>query len=177
MSDLYEKIVSQRGSFERLIARLPGFKGYQDKQARRTADRMVREYIAGELDKRIDRLIRLEKLLLDVDGGMSYMPRTRSAKSRMQLYRDKIFTQAPGYDGMWAQMKIGAEELEKIYSFDEAHIGYADKFDEALDKFEQAILSKENLEQVIWDLESLASEAIEAYDLRDEVLTNLSKTV
>ncbi|MDZ4671685.1 MAG: hypothetical protein SH821_12515 [Phototrophicales bacterium] len=177
MSDLYEKIVSSRGSFERLIARLPGFKGYQDKQARRTADRMLREYIAGEMDKRIDRLVRLEKLILDMQGGMMYMPRTRSAKSRIQLYRDKIFIQAPGYDGMWAQMKIGSEELEKIYAFDEAHIGYADKFDVALDVLEQAIINRENLEQVIWDLENIATEALDAYDLRDEVLTNLSKTV
>lgn len=177
MSDLYEKIVSQRGSFEKLIARLPGFKGYQDKQARRTADRMVREYISGEIDKRVDRLVRLEKLLLDMQGGMSYMPRTRSAKSKMQLYRDKIATEAPGYSGMWAQMKIGAEELERIYAFDEAQIGYADKFDMALDTLEQAILNKENLEQVIWDLETLAAEALDAYDLRDEVLTNLSKTL
>lgn len=176
MSDLYEKIIGQRGSFENLIARIPGFKGYQDKQARRTADRMLRDYIAGELDKRVQRLVRLEKLILDV-LGMSYMPRTRSAKSKMQLYRDKIATRAPGYDGMWAQMKIEAEELERIYAFDEAHIGYADKFDMALDTLELAIKNRENVEQAIWDLETVATEAIDAYSLRDEVLTNLSKTV
>lgn len=177
MSELYEKIVSKRGSFERLIARLPGFKGYQDLQARRAADRVLREYITGELDKRINRFVQLEKLILDLPGGLSYMSRTRAAKGKMQLYRDKIFTEAPGYSGTWGQMKIGAEELERIYAFDEAHIGYADKFDVVLDALEQAILNQDNLEQVIWDLENLATEAINAYDLRDEVLTNLSKTL
>ena len=46
MSDLYDQIVSQRGQFERLIARIPGFRGYVDKGARRTADRMLRDQIA-----------------------------------------------------------------------------------------------------------------------------------
>ncbi|GAB4322561.1 MAG: hypothetical protein Kow00117_11340 [Phototrophicales bacterium] len=176
MSELSDRIMSNKGSFERLVARIPGFKGYHEKEARRTADRMLRDHIAAELDERIKRMARIEKLILD-NGGLAYMTKTRSAKSKIQLFRDKIATSMPGYDGMWAQMKIEAEDLDKIYAFDEAQVVYVDKFDAALDALEQAVLNKEELDVLIYELEQIGVEAIEAYNLREDVLIGLSKSV
>jgi hypothetical protein len=45
MSDLYDQIASQRGSLEKLAARLPGFGGYIERATRRQADRMLRDYM------------------------------------------------------------------------------------------------------------------------------------
>lgn len=174
-SELYDKIVSERGRLENLIARIPGFKGYQEKQARRTADRMLRDFISDELDRRITRFVQLENKIID-NGGLKFMSKSRDAKARLQLYRDKINTAAPKYDGMWAQMKIGTEELDKIYSFDEAQIRYVDQFDAALDDLEQAI-GTDTLGDALEKVHSLASEAINAFSLRDDVLTGLSKTL
>ncbi len=178
MSTLYDQIVSRRGKIEDLMARIPGFKGYQEKQARRTADRMLRDYLAEQIDRRISRFNRLEKSVLD-KVGFGFSNKMRDAKTRLQLYRDKIQTAAPKYDGMWAQMKIDASDLDKIYSFDEAQIRYVDQFDAALDTVEQAIDAgdKDALTDAIEQFHSLSSEAIEAFALRDEVLTGLSKTV
>jgi hypothetical protein len=173
MSDLYDRIVSNRGSLEELVAKIPGFKGYQDKQARRNADRMLRDYIASQIDNRLGRFVRIEKLILD-NAGMEYVTRTRDVKGKLQLYHDKIATAAPRYDGMWAQMKIGAEELDLIYAFDEAQIIYVDKIDVALDNMEQAALKNEGLEVVIYEFDTLVSEAIDAFELRSDVLTDFS---
>src|SRR5690606_1293764 len=64
-SELYEQIVSQRGSLESLAAKIPGFKGYQEKQARRTADRLLRERLASEIDTHLNRFGRIQNDLLD----------------------------------------------------------------------------------------------------------------
>ena len=45
-SSLYDQIISQRGSVENLMAKIPGFKGYHDKQARRQADTILRQHLA-----------------------------------------------------------------------------------------------------------------------------------
>ncbi len=45
---------------------------------------------------------------------------------------------APGYSGFGEAVKVEAEELERIYSFDEALIRYIDKFDAALDALDQS---------------------------------------
>lgn len=175
-NDLYNKIVSQRGPLEQWFARIPGFRGYQEKQARRTSDTTLRQYLASEVENRINRLVRIEKLILDT-LGMSFLSKTRDVKGQIQLYHDRIATAAPGYSGMWAQMKIGSEELETIYAFDEAQVRYIDKFDMALDKLQKAVAEKDGVEMAIYELGEVTAEANEAFKLRDDVLTNLSQSI
>lgn len=176
MSDLYDDIVSQRGSVQRLLARIPGFRGYQDKADRRTADTMLRNYIAGELAKRVNRFASIEKAIIE-DGGLSYMSKTRDAKSKLQLYLDRLKAAAPGYSGFFAAVKIDTEELERLYSFDEAQIRYVDKFDDALATLDQNVKAKEGIDTAIAALDALAAEANEAFALRENVLTNLNKSL
>lgn len=176
MSELYDKIVANLGAFERLVARLPGFKGYQDKQARRHADDMLRDHLAREITIRLNRLIRIEKLILD-NMGMAFGPRTREVKGKVQRYADRVKSATPGYSGMWAQMKVGPDELEAMYSFDEAQIIYLDKLDIMLDKLEEAALKKEGVEEVIYEMDGVISEALDAFTLREDVLTNLGKSL
>jgi len=174
MSDLYEQIISQRGSLDRLEARIPGFAGYLDKAARRTADRMIRDYVAAELQQRINRLTQLENTLLN-RGGLQYMSETRSAKSKLQLLHDRVKAAAPGYAGLDDAIKIQEAELEKLYSFDEAMLRYLEKFDEALSALERAASEQAGIEAAIAGIERVGTEANEAYSLRETVLTNLGK--
>ncbi|MBI1277203.1 MAG: hypothetical protein GC179_03650 [Anaerolineaceae bacterium] len=176
MSELYDRITSQPGSLERLIKRIPGFAGYLDKKARRTADRLLRDHIADELTRRIDRLAEIEKTILD-NGGLSYMSKTSSAKTKLQHFRDLVKTAAPGYSGIMEAIKIGPDEMDKLYSFDEALIAYADKFDGALNTLAKAAKEKTGIDEAIAGLDALTIEANDAFTLRDDVLTNLSKSV
>ncbi len=175
MSDLYNQIISQRGSLERLVARIPGFGGYMDKDARRAADRMIRDHVATAVAQRINRLTQIENQLLD-SGGLQYMSETRSAKTRLQTFRDQVRAAAPGYAGLDDAVKIDTAELDKFYSFDEALLRFVDKFDEALDALQQAASSKTGVEEAIAALDKAASEAIEAFALREDVLTNFNKS-
>ena len=176
MSELYDRITSQPGSLERLLKRIPGFAGYLDKKARREADRLLRDHIADELSRRINRLSEIEKTILD-NGGLSYMSKTSSAKTKLQHFRDLVKTAAPGYSGIMEAIKIGPDEMDKLYSFDEALIAYADKFDGALNTLAKAATDKTGIDEAIAGLDALTIEANDAYTLRDDVLTNLSKSV
>lgn len=176
MSDLYEQIVNQRGRFQNLLQRIPGFRGYNDRADRRTADTMLRNFIAAELAKRINRFASIEKTLVD-NGGLAYMSKSRDAKTRLQTYHDRVKAAAPGYSGFFAAIKVDDFELEKLYAFDDAQIRYLDRFDDALNQFEQAVSSKEGIEAAIAALHALATEANEAFSLRETVLTNLDKSL
>lgn len=176
MSDLYNQIVSQRGSFERLVARIPGFRGYVDKGARRTADRMLRDHIAEQLSQRINRLTQISGALLD-KGGLSYMSKIQGAQTKLQTYRDRVKAAAPGYSGFAEAVKVDAEALERIYSFDEALVRYLDRFDDALNTLEASASSGEGVDDAIANLSKLATEANDAFSLREDVLTNISKSL
>jgi hypothetical protein len=176
MSELYDRIVSQRGAFENLLARIPGFRGYLEKATRRTADRILRDYVADLLSRRIDRLVQLERRLLD-QGGMAYMSQTASAKLKLQTYRDRVAAAMPGYSAFDSAVKVDENELEIIYSFDEALISYVDRIDSALDALENAIAGATDIEPAIANIDALSVEANEAFSLREQVLTNLDQSL
>lgn len=176
MSDLYSRISGERGSFERLLMRIPGFEGYMNNKARRSADRMVRDYIADRLSERINRLAEIERVLLDA-GGLSYMSKTNAVKGRMQLYHDRVKTAAPGYSGFFADIEVGPDQLETIYMFDELQIKYSDQFQTALDTLAQAVSDKAGIDEAITALDRLAGEANESFSKRDDLLTGLSNSL
>lgn len=176
MSELYDRIVSERGTLERVLARIPGFSGYIDRAARRTADRMIRDYVAGEMAKAVQRLVQIERKLLD-KTGLRYMSKTSSAKAKLQMYHDRIKAAAPGYSGFMEAVKVDSEELEKLYSFDEAQIRYADQFEDALRALSDAVEADSGIDEAIEALDALTIEANEAFQLREDVLTGLSKSL
>lgn len=174
MSDLYDRIISQRGGLENLVARIPGFRGYLDNKARREADRLLRDHLSDQFTSRINRFFDIEKALLD-SSGLSYMSKTNNLKTRLQHFRDRIKTAAPGYSGFFDPIKVTPEDLERIYSFDEAMIRYVDQFDEALNTLSGAVSASSGIDEALTALDKLVTEANEAFTLRDDVLTGLSK--
>jgi hypothetical protein len=173
MNDLYSQIVGQRGSLEKLLARVPGFRGYMEMNARRNADRMIREEVASQLRQQLSRLSVIEKALLDQPGGLSYMSKTRSAKTKFQTYIDRIATDTPGYSGFYDAVKIGPDDLQVVYSFDLALLDYVDKFKVQLDALQNAGSDKAVIDPAIQTLDALTIEANEAYSLRDNVLKEI----
>ncbi len=174
VSDLYNQISSNRNAIDRLMARIPGFEGYQDRLARRQADRILRDYLADQISVLINRFIGIEKDLLET-GGLTLMTKTSAAKSKMQLYRDRIKAAALGYSGFFEAIKIESGELEKLYSFDEAQTQYIDKLSEEVEAFVNAAKANQGVTEALDALEATADKANEAYALREETLTNLDK--
>ena len=173
MDDLYSRIVRDRGKMENMLARLPGFRGYMELNARRQADRMIREHVADQLQQQVTRFTAIEKTLLDA-GGLSYMSQTRSAKTKLQTFVDRVATDAPGYSGFFDAIKIGAQDLEIVYAFDKALLDYVDKIGERVSALQKAAQSGEGVDDAIRHLDALALEANEAYRLREDVLKGLA---
>lgn len=176
-SRLYEEIVSNRGRLENLVARLPGFKGYHEKQARRTADRLLRDHLATEIDRSIKQFIQLEKKVLDGGKGLMHMSRTREVKDKLQAYHDKVATAAPKYSGMFAQIKIDERDLDRMYAFDEAQFRFLAQFDQTLDTLEKTIAGEgeKDLGEALDEVYAVASRASDAFSLRDDEILRLGK--
>ncbi|MCC6798904.1 MAG: hypothetical protein IT325_02230 [Anaerolineae bacterium] len=172
MDDLYARIVRERGKLESLVAKVPGFRGYMEMSARRQADRLIREHVVDQLKLQLNRLPTIEKALLDA-GGLSYMSKTRSAKTKLQTFIDRVATDTPGYSGFFDAVKVDAEDLEVAYAFDRALLDYADKFKEKLDALQSAALRGEGVDEAIRDLDALTIEANDAYSLRDSVMKGI----
>ena len=173
--DLFDRIVRQRGSWENLLTRIPGLgddiESYFNMSAQRDADRIIREHLAGQLRAQIARIAQAENTILDA-GGLSYMNKTRSAKTKLQTLTDRIQTAAPGY-AFTGALKIGQDELAEIYAFDEAMLRYVDQIREAVDDLQQAAGANEGIDEALAAFEAVVMEAGEAFDLRKNVINDL----
>src|SRR5476649_2580995 len=111
MTDLYQQIVAQRSSFENLMAKVPGYRGYKEATDRRAADRMIREHIVALLKLQMTHLVDVEKKILSA-GGLSQASATREAKSKLQIFIDRVNTAMPGYAGFYdrsEERRVGKE--------------------------------------------------------------------
>lgn len=171
-NDLYGRIVQGRGKLEKLVERLPGFGGYMEMNARRQADTIIRDKVARELKRQLEGLVDAEKALLDA-GGLKYMSKTRSVKTKFQTLIDRIATDSPGYSGFFDAVKVGPDDLQVVYAFDEAMLDYGTKFAEKLGALRTAAASGSGVEVAIAELDALSVEANLAYDMREDVLKGL----
>jgi hypothetical protein len=102
------------------------------------------------------------------------MSKTRSVKTKYLTFVDRVATDTPGYSGFFDAVKIGSEDLNVVYAFDEAMLRYGDQFQEKLDALQDAAMKNEGIDEAIRVLDALTIEANEAYNLREDVLKGLN---
>jgi uncharacterized protein YoxC len=103
------------------------------------------------------------------------MSKTREVKSKIQAYRDRIKTAPPKWSGMFAQVKVTTEDLEKIYAFDEAQMRYIDDISVKIEAIENAMNADADITDALTALEDAAAEANSAFQMRDDVLLQLDQ--
>jgi hypothetical protein len=132
MADVRETLREQRGALQRLRARLPGFGGYCEREERREADKILREYGATRLE-RIARDLQesIAKAELDEIGELHELVKS------VEKLRNELRFADRGYSGFFAEAKLDSDSaLDALYAQDEriveqieeiaAHIADAD---------------------------------------------------
>ena len=64
MEDLNKKINEMENQYQKIIEKIPGFAGYFAREKRRTADKLLRQYLADRLRKTKDELLSKGNTLL-----------------------------------------------------------------------------------------------------------------
>jgi hypothetical protein len=76
MSDLISQVSDDRNWFQKLIGKIPGFKGYFERNNRRSADKILRETVASRFEELWGRISGLQRDLIS-EGGLAYIDGTR----------------------------------------------------------------------------------------------------
>jgi hypothetical protein len=175
MADFYQKIVEMQGGVEDLVRKVPGFKGYFEKQDRRKADRLLREQLARVFEEQLGEFGRLQKQLINA-GGIGYMERVQSIDTRMRTFIDRIESAAQGYAGLFDAVKVKEDALQRVYAFDSALLVYQDQFAAGLENFAEAI-GTEELDGVLMQLDDLVTEMNNTFKRRVEAMQGLQDAV
>jgi len=176
MADFYQKIVEQQGTVEDIIRKLPGFKGYFDKNDRRDADRLLREQLVRTFEEAQAQFGQLQKELIESSGGLAHMEHTQSIDTKLRTFIDRIESAAQGYAGLFDAVKVREDALARVYAFDNALFAYRDQFDEGLATLKDA-LGTEAVRDVLRQLDAVVTEANNTFKRRIEAMQGLHDAV
>jgi len=117
VSNGFEEAKAQRNALERLIDRIPGFRGFQDRELRRDVDKLQREHVAGQVGGVKKRLREIARDYTDA-GKIGILDRFERLDRRLDGLAQSIRHSDYGASGLFSPQKIGEEELARLYEFD-----------------------------------------------------------
>lgn len=117
MTNGYEEAKGHRNVLERLGDKIPGFRGFQDRELRRDVDRMQREHLASELGQLKAEVRDRTRAYTDAGkigalGGFDRLERQLDGLSQAVRFADY------GASGLFDAVKIGDAQLQRLYEFD-----------------------------------------------------------
>lgn len=101
------------------LDKIPGYKGYRDKESRRDADKQVREAVAAALGVQIDNLTRYNADLSSARDFES-LAALEPAIGQIRLLADRVRSASYGYGGIFSDTDIDANAIEQLRLFDSA---------------------------------------------------------
>jgi len=173
--DFYEKAKKQMRLSERILAEIPGFRGYKEKELRRESDRLIRNHLYRKLEeakgdlknvfqKLSDR--RLFEVLIDMDRLIAKFDRVT----------EKVNHASYGYAGFFNIIKIEEENLDRMMDFDSQLVDEVDKIAAEVSKFKSEVAKQEikNAKTRIQNLTETLEAFEETFDKRQEVILGVS---
>ena len=168
---LYEKAKEEMRLSERILAQLPGFRGYKEKELRRESDRLIRNNLyqrlmeaRKDLKEIFQKLSdsRLHEVLQDMDRFIM----------RFDRVAEKINHASYGYAGFFNVVKVEEEKLDKMIEFDRGLIDDVDKIIKLSDAFKKEVVKQkfEMVREHIQNLNDTLESLEETFDGREEVI-------
>jgi hypothetical protein len=169
MADLRETVESALGGLESLIKKVPGYKGYKEKELRREADKLLRLEVARSMDDQRQRLSSLQVQLVS-QAQIEFLDDLERAVMKLQLLVDRMKTASYGYAGLFDAVKVKEEQLDALYEFDNQMLDYVDEMAADVDKVASAITAKEGVGVAIAELVLTLEQANLAFGHRHEAI-------
>ncbi|MHA1409374.1 MAG: hypothetical protein ACTSQY_03470 [Candidatus Odinarchaeia archaeon] len=108
---------SKRTFFEKVIQYIPLYHGYKEKENRREADKILREYIFSDFKKIINKLRDIRDVFIEKEMEDVYIDLDKTI-DLYEMMAQKIKYADYGYAGFFDKIKINEAELDRMYEFD-----------------------------------------------------------
>jgi hypothetical protein len=117
MTNGYEEAKGQRNFLERLGARIPGYRGFQDRELRRDVDKLQREHLSFEVSRLKAALQSKARDYTDA-GQIGMLNAFGRLDRQLDGLSQTIRFSDYGASGLFDPVKIGEPALERLYQFD-----------------------------------------------------------
>ena len=174
IDDLVEKVSQEASGLEKLLDKIPGYSGYRESSKRREADRILRSTISNKLEE-----VRLQlsgvhqELSRDIIKAMDYAESLGEVDTRLRGLVSKIKDAPEGYAGFMDAIKIGDDDLARVYAFDDGMMDYVDEISLGVEAVSGAVIDDGDIAGTIRTLNNSIKEANQTFAERDNVLKDI----
>jgi hypothetical protein len=169
--DVYAEAKSQMRLGERIVAAIPGFRGYKEKELRRESDKLIRNHLHLKLSESKDDLKAVFQKLSDrrYFDVITDMDRLMAKVDRIA---EKVNHASYGYSGFFDVVKVTEENLDRMIDFDNKLVGEAEGLAADVDAFKAEIAKGEtkNTKDKIQNIADKIEAFEETFDKRQEVI-------
>jgi hypothetical protein len=173
--DVYAEAKKQMRLSERIVAAIPGFRGYKEKELRRESDKLVRNHLHLKLSKSKDDLKTVFQKLSDrrYFDVITDMDRLMAKVDRVT---EKVNHASYGYAGFFNIVKVTEENLDRMIDFDNNLVDEADGLAADVDAFKTEIAKGEtkNVKGRIQSITDKLETFEETFDKRAEVILGVT---
>ena len=167
--DLRQKVTEALGGLEQLVAKIPGYKGYKEKEMRREADKLLREHLARQFEEQRRRIPDLQKQLIS-SGQFGFLDDLESGVMKLQYLIDRLKTASYGYAGFFDAVKVKEEQLDALYDFDNVLMDEVPRVAAGINSVSEALAAKEGTAEAITDLVSTIQSVNDTFSKRQDVI-------
>jgi hypothetical protein len=159
-----------RNWLEDLLRKIPGFRGYLEKEYRRESDELQRQWLADRLQRAKQASDRTARSLADA-GKLDVLPQLDRLRARLDKLIARIRGAMQGYSGVFDLVRINEAVLEQVYSYDATLVDQL----EALSKLvEQLPAEPDKLTSSLPEVHQKVDAIEAAWDQRENLLRGLT---
>ena len=154
---------------ESILRKIPGFRGYLEKEYRRDSDALQRKWLADRLGRSKRGLDDFSRALADA-ASIDALPLCDRLRGRLDKLIGRIAGAMQGYSGMFDLVRIDEGVLDKVYAHDVSLIEQVETLSTAV----EALAGKvEGAAELIPPLLRQVDELERAWDDREDILRGL----
>jgi uncharacterized protein CbrC (UPF0167 family) len=173
--DAYGTVKKQMRLSERILAEIPGFRGYKEKELRRESDKLIRNHLSQKLTQARTNFKTIfqkmsDRRQLDVLTDMDRLV------AKFDRVTEKVNHASYGYSGFYDAVKIQEEALDRMTDFDNQLVDQVNSIANEVDVFKSEV-SKQKFDKAKDRVQNLA-DTLETFDetldKREEAIMGVS---
>ncbi|MBI4758726.1 MAG: hypothetical protein HY783_06965 [Chloroflexi bacterium] len=169
MEDLRQKVYDDRNILKKLGGYIPGWSGYQNKEMRRDADKLLRMYLARQFGDQRNRLNEISVQLAS-SGNLKAVGELERAAIKLQTLVDRLKTASYGHAGFFDALTVREDDLDAIYNYDNSLADGVTLLTNALSALSSTVTAKEGVDAAVAALIGNIDQVTLAYNGRQDVI-------
>lgn len=151
------------------LEKIPGYRGYRDKESRRDEDRRVREQLSTGYLALAQRLTQAQATLAR-SGRLTEIGGVERLERSLRLFADRLRTASYGYGGLFSDRPVDNRALDQLRRFDEGLGDGLAQLEPYIKRLETATIPPPELSTSLTDATALVDTLHRRFDLRGQVI-------